>query len=437
MRRILATESHHSGMGQVLSLEEEQIVTDEANQDLVEVETDLADGERATEVVAGLENIEMIASDITEATPVDIALINTAADMATAGTDIQGEEILPAMESYTGGKISLEAIGESASRIWASVQAILKRIWENIESFFYKLFGTIPSIRKRLSDLEDRVGAARSKTLETKKFTQTTGLVSISVDYTVIKDEAGLLKSLGELVKTAEFVYKDGVDAFAKVGKDVAAVISDFSIEDKEKLVQKAGDILSTNAARITKVPGSSSIGSQGGFERKAGYQLMGNKRIICNIANKSDETSGLGWLDRNRRNRLEWAGAREIDGNVATSVDFATITTSGASSLIKKLSELLDILEDYNRGKAWKDVKASRDALATASKVATAALDKAKNASEADERAAVPYYRGLLNVNQSYATWVSTPAAQLMSQSIRSINAVTNLISKSLAQYK
>lgn len=437
MRRILATESHYSGMGQVLSLEEEQIVTDEANQDLVEVESDLADGERAAEVVAGLENIEMIASDITEATPVDIALINTAADMATAGTGIDGEEILPAMESFTGGRISLEGISDSGRRIWASIQEILKRIWEKIEGFYYKLFGTIPSIRKRLDALEARIDSVRSLNMETKKFTQSSGLASISVDYSPIKDESGLLKAVDELTKTAEFIYKDGVETFAKVGKDVADVISDFSIEKKEELVKKTASILATMGGRLTKLPGSSSIGDQGGFARKAGFQLLGNQRIVSQVAKKSDIEGVLGELDRYRRTRFEWAGAREKEGTVPASVDFATISTSGASALIKKMGELLDVLEDYNRGKAWKDVKASREALKAASKKATSELEKIKGSSEADERAAVSYYRGLLTINQAYAGWTSNPAAQLMSQSIRSINAVTNLIVKSLAQYK
>lgn len=273
--------------------------------------------------------------------------------------------------------------------------------------------------------------------METKKFTQSSGLASISVDYSPIKDESGLLKAVDELTKTAEFIYKDGVETFAKVGKDVADVISDFSIEKKEELVKKTASILATMGGRLTKLPGSSSIGDQSGFTRKGGFQLMGNQRIVSQIAKKSDIEGVLGELDRYRRTRFEWAGAREKEGTVPASVDFATISTSGASALIKKMGELLDVLEDYNRGKAWKDVKASREALKAASKKATSELEKIKGSSEAEERAAVSYYRGLLTINQAYAGWTSNPAAQLMSQSIRSINAVTNLIVKSLAQYK
>ena len=204
MRRFLATESYSDFRGE-LSLEEEQVLMDEAATDAAEVDKDLGESERVIEVSDALEDLAVIADGIEEATPAEAALIETAGDMAVAGTDVQPEEVVPAMESYIGRRIATEGIRETARAIWESIQRWVKSIWEKIEKFFYKLFGVIPGMRKRIAALEKRVDEAVGKKVEEKKVTISSGVASLCIDYKPVKNEGEFLKGVTSLQKVLDF----------------------------------------------------------------------------------------------------------------------------------------------------------------------------------------------------------------------------------------
>ena len=437
MRRNYVTESSTQFHAQVLSLEEENLEVAEMNEIGNEIVEGNGEQERAADTVQGLENLEVVVGEIEETTPTEAALVDQAVDMATTGTEIEADKIVPSMESYVGKRMAVETIRESAARIWDSIMQVLKRIWERVEAFFYKAFGVLPSIRRRLESLEDSIDAARAKSIDEKKFTVTSGVNYLSIDYKPVKRSSELLAAVKDLNKTAEFVFKDGVEAFAKAGEDIAVAIGDFEVAKKDVAVKKALDALRTLSPRLTKLPGSSGTGSQDNYDIKYGTQLLGNQRIAAHTAKKSAETGVLGLLDTARLASLKWEKSREKAGTAVGSFEFETMGTSEANSLVKEMLDLVSTLEDYKRGSAWKNVTKARQSLEKASAKAASDLDKAKGASEADERAAVPYYRAMVRLNQSYVGWTSTPATQLMSHSVTVINAVITVIKKSLAQYK
>lgn len=437
MRHYVTESTGVDTSSRILSLEEEAVEIAE----MQEIGNDITEGnseqERAADTVQGLDNLEVIAASIDETSPTEAALVDQAVDMATTGTGIDADDIAPSMESYIGKRMAFESVRESAKRIWDAFVSMLKRIWERIEAFFYKAFGVLPSIRRRLEALDDSIDAARSKSIEAKKFTLGSGVTYLSNDYKPVKKGSELLSGVKELSKTVEFVYKESVEAFAKAGEDIASAINDFDVASKDKAVTAALTALKTMGPRINKLPGSSGSTTRDNYSIKYGAQLLGNKRIAAYVATKSDGSGDLGTLDRVRRNRLEWESSREKAGTTSSNVEFETMSTSEAGSLVKELISLVETLEDYKRGKAWKDVAKARTELEKASAKAAAELDKVKGSSEADERAAIPYYRALVRLNQSYAGWTANPSSQLMTHSINVINASVSVIKKSLAQYK
>lgn len=433
MRRYVQ-EGHDGIPTQILSMEEEAIEIAEATEIGNEIVADNAGQERAADTVQGLENLEDVVSNIEEATPGETALADQVVDMATAGTEISADEVAPSMEAYVGRRIAVESIRESAKRIWDAFLEVLKKIWKNIEGFFYKVFGVIPTIRRRLEGLEEKIDSTRSKSIKNKKFNVSTSY--LAVDYKPVKKAGELLSAVKDLSKTAELVYKDGVEAFAKAGSSVAEAISDFSVEKKDESVAKVVTALNGLGGRL-KVHGSSGTSNRDDMTLKHGAQLLGNKRITSYVYKSKAGEGKLETLDGVRKNRLAWESSRDKEGPAVGSFEFETMTMADAGNLVKELMGLLDILEDYKRGSAWKDVAKARAELERASGKAAAELDKVKGSSEADEKAAVPYYRSLVRLNQSFAGWVSEPATQLMSHSIKVINAATVVVNKSIAQYE
>lgn len=437
MRRHIAIESASFRSFAVLSLEEEQILTAEAASDEAEIATDLAEAERVIEVSDALEDLAVVADEIGEATPAETALVEIAGDMAVAGSDVEAEEIIPSMESYRGKRIATEGIRQTAQTIWANIMQFLKKVYKKIEGFFYKMFGTIPNLRKRIEDLEKAVDAASGKKLEEKKFSVSTGVAALSVDYKPVKTETELAAALKALSDASDDVYKKLMAGVAKVGEDISDVISDFDPEKApEDQAQKLLAVVQGHAKDF-KPSGNSTAPVISGYKVEAGAQLLGNVRLVKKVY-ESSESGTLGSLDRARRSGTELVAAREKDGTIPADFEFQTLSLAAASNILKEAANLLDNVEEYKRGKAGKEIEKAKTKLETASSKASKAFEKTKSSeSDAVERAALPYYKSFLNFNAAYVRWVQQPAVPFTSHVLTTVRAALMIVQKSVAQYK
>lgn len=443
MRRILSMETHRPAFeGVVLSLEEEQILLQEAQQDAAEVATDLNEVDRLVEVTAGLEDLAVIADGIEEATPAEVALIETAGDMAVAGTDIPAEEVVPAMEAYKGGRIATENIRDTAASIWRQIQAFVKKVWEKIEGFFYKIFGTIPGLRKRLEALEESIDAAGGKSVEgdKKKFKVSSGVSAFCVDHKPVKTEADLKAAVKDTLDTYKWIFTNSADLVAQVGKELAGAIGDFDptkgAEEQAKVVAETAKKYAQSLGRSFPKGSTENLPKLDGFVVIGGKQLLGNTRLVAKYFKDSTDAGVLGQLDRYRRSSVELAGARDKDAAVPSEFDFATLSIASAKDLVKQAGEMLDLLEDFHRGKGWKEVKKVKTDLENASSKATTAMSKLKESEEASERAVVPYFRAVLNFNGVYAGWTQKPYMGSYTHGLTVVRAIMTLVQRSMAQY-
>jgi hypothetical protein len=421
---------------ETISMEEEQVQLDEAQADAVAADQELAEAERIIEVSDALEDLAVIADEITEASPTDIALVETAGQMAVAGSDIPAEEIVPAMEAYKGGKIATEGLRETAKNIWESILRFLKQVWEKIENFFYKVFGTIPALRRRLADLEAKVEDAVGRKAEGKIKLQA-GITTLSVAYTAPKSEADISKILDVEAAAAKFVFGNYVDSVVKRGEVIAKGIESFDPANALESVKTLRESLKATKPDAIPGAGSADMGRFPGFATTLGTPLAGNVSLGCKyfVDNKADE-SDLGAIERYRNSRCELMPTSEKAKPATGDVEFAPISTSGAKAMIKDMEKLLDVLEEYKRGSKSKAIAKTQKTIEQASDKAAKAMAEADKGDEG-QKAAVPYYRALLNFNAAYARWSQTPAVPMVSHSLSTIKAVMVVIQKSLAAYK
>lgn len=435
MRKHFSHAMESQSFGENISLEEEQLLLDESAADAAGTESDLKEAERIIEVSDALEDLAVIADGIEEATPAEVALLETAGDMAVAGTDVEPEEVVPAMEQYQGRRIATEGIRETAQTIWRSIQEFLKNIWKKIESFFYKIFGTIPALRKRLKELQKRVEAKSGTGIEEKKVTLSSGLTALSVDYKVVKTGAEL-KSAAHAMETAvAAAFGEQQGKLAKLGEKIADGISDFDPEAAEASAKKISAAV-REAGSIT-IPSSKKISGNRwpGFEVVQGAPLPGNVSLVCKNYSGGEEQGVIQSLDRMRRGGVSLEPTNEKSKDTPSTVEFSTMSISEMEDAIKTSEKILDHLEDFNRGKRSTDIKSAKTKIEAASKKATSAVEKAAN--DEDAKKCVPYYRAVLNFNAAYARWAQSPTMGLSQAALTHVRAVMATITKCLGAYK
>lgn len=431
-----SSDSYYSN-GQDISMEEEMVMLDEAAVDQADATQDLAEAERIIEVSDALEDLAVIADGIEEASPTETALIEAAGTMAVAGTDVAPEEIVPAMESYVGRRIATEGIRETARQIWDSIQKFLKNIWEKITNFFYKTFGTIPGLRKRIDAQLKRIDDASGKKAEESKITLATGITSITTDNVVAKNEANLAAGMKLLTEAGKYAFGAHQEAIAKQGETIAKAISDF---DPAKAEESAVALRDGMRKDNVKLPGAGAVNATRfpGFKTKFGAALPGNVSLVYKGYDDNTGASTLASLDRMRKSGVELISTNEKTKDAPNDVVIATLSLSGATGLLESAKELLETLEDFNRGKRSKEIKKTQKSIEDASAKATKEMEKAKSDTEdAVAKGSVPYYRALLNFNAAYARWAQQPAMPLLSHSLSTIRTIMVIVDKSLAQYK
>lgn len=441
MRRILNTalEAQALPAASMISLEEEQIMLDEAASNQAEVAQDLSEAERIIEVSDALEDLAVVADGIEEATPAEAALVEVAGDMAVAGSDVTPEEIVPAMESYIGRRIATETIRETAANIWKSIQDFLKKIWTKIQDFFYKIFGTIPAIRRRLKDLEKRADETHGKSLgETKSVKLSTGLKALSIDGKVVKNASEIAGGVKSLSESVTYVFSTYIDNTVKRGEVIAKAIESFDPASAAKVAEDlVGELRGTKSGPVPG-HGGDDLKRFPGFATQIGTPIFGNVSLASkNFKEGSDNQTDLGRLDRYRRGGVELLATSEKEANLPSDVEIAALSPTEVTKLVGEIETILTKMEEYQRGAKAKAIQKTRGDLEAASKKATAAFEKAEKSEDVGEKAALPYYKALLNFNASFTRWAQTPAMPLVSQGITSIKAVVMVCEKSLALYK
>lgn len=439
MRKFLvpALESFGSSSFGVLSMEEEQVLLDEAGDAAEAADGDLSDAERLIGVTDSMEDLAVIADGIENATEAETRLMDTVGSMAVAGSDLESEVIVPAQESFIGRRISTESIRETAKAIWKTILANLEKVWKYIDEFFYKIFGTIPSLRKRVKDMRKTVEDAAGRTIEHKKITVSVGVKALSVDYKTPKDEGDMKHNLKVLSSSVKGVFGEVMDSVARLGETIADVIADFTPESPEasitKLLEavKKGSLHVSGSANTTRFPG---------FKTFMGDNLMGNVTVATRVPDQGHSAhppAGLEVIDLFRRAGCELISTSEKEKDVPNDFEMSTMSNSAMIAVLDEVEGMLDSLESFNRGKRAAELKKTKTKLKSASDKATSAMERAEKSDDVSDKHSVAYYRALLNFNTAYGRWCQQPAMPLLNASLAAIRASMSVVQKSLAAYK
>lgn len=430
-RRLFALEAAPVGqtLG-LLSLEEEAVVVDEAAVDNQEIAEDLAEAERTLEVSDSLEDLAVVAQDIEEATPTETALIENAAQMAVAGTDVEPEQVVPAMESFIGKRIAVEGIRDQAKKIWENIQRVLKAIWERIMNFF-RVNVVIPTLRARLEGLKKGLEGLDKVKDNAGKFTISAGANSLAVGGKAPTTGAEVIKNFGEFAEAAVYVFGTNAENVASRGKEIAKIVGDFEPSKSNETLANLTRALS--GSKFAKIPGAKAGKKEGDFEIQEGPELMGGGKLRLRTYQVDETDSPLGAIDR-----LRTAGVELEAGNraAAGSIEFKTMEVPEMKKAVDLALSTLKGLEEFHKGSRFSNLKSAGDDLRSASNKATAAMNKMKDGDTGGGRT-VAEFRSLVNFNAAYARWVQQPAIPMTAKTLSAVRTIAMLVAKSAAQYE
>ena len=165
-----------------------------------EIANDQADVERSIEVADGLEDVATIAENIDQPSPTDIALIQTAANMAVAGTDGDATELVPAAESITSGKALAADLRERIGYAHEGIMDAFKGIGEKLATLGERIGEKLRSFKVRVANVRKALNAS-----EKTKFTVKIGKNDFKVASNVkIGSAADFIKAVNQTMAFQE-----------------------------------------------------------------------------------------------------------------------------------------------------------------------------------------------------------------------------------------
>lgn len=447
MRRFIAKEEFDEnedfvGVDVTTATEELEVMEEEGRELGAEILAENAEAERSVDIADSLEDIAVVADGVEEATPAETQLVQIAGDMATAGSDdVSAEDVVPATEHFVGRRIATEGLVEKAKEIWEAIKRWLKNIWKKVETFFYKIFGAVPrlrkqveALRKRLTEVQDKGWGIKS---DSKTFELSSGLEGLRVGESVkkkwseIKDAVKTSKDSFEKV----FLGKD----FAKYGDEIAKLISEF---DPETDVQAKSslDAITSKLNNNTYVDGGKVVSATkfgNDFTVKTFGDMLGGKSLTKRVkkVNSFNTLSELEKAEFARSSRVEFTSLTNKKIKTPESVKFETLNNSEIESALDDAETLLDTLERFHRGSARKDI------LKSAKEIEKACDKVEKQYDSVDEEATgretiLACTRAVYKLNMVYASVVSAATTQGFNLCLSNVRTLIMLVSRSLSQY-
>jgi phiKZ-like phage internal head proteins len=399
----------------------EEAVNDlgEAGETSAEIAQDLDESERNIQIADSLTDVAFVADRIEKATPAEAALMETAGDLAVAGTDVEPEQVVPSMESYIGTTIATEGIKETVTKILQGVMQFIERIWEKIRAY-WRIHGSLPLWRKRIDSLRKRVQAASDEVIR-EDVTAPLSFAGLVVD-----DELGSSASLGmvdtsisRMVKTVHGIFSNYANGVVERGHDIVKALTEFDPNQPEKA---ANDLKNRLVGMHAE-----------GMENGKSVTLPGNFELALEVYKAHPDEDVEAALERLRNSGVKLVKGRIHPAHHMARVQIRLNRMSAeqfkrlAISMLGNGDELLKSLE-YFYEKPYQQMEALSKQIRSASAQATNAIGKAGEAAMAEGKT-VGYYRSLLNFNKAFAQWTYHPFVPLYSYSLRTLRAMLELV--------
>ena len=409
-------ENHFSGFN--ISLEEEMIMTKDADNEVDSAEAEVAQIEAAENVVAAADQtadmIEENNGELDQNGVVAVDNLMTAAQNIAQDDGVNNpgdplneadtEKLIPVTESSGKFYVSIETFKETFAKIKKKILEICNSIWARIKAAYRNYFGAYSSISKRAADTVTRTENMAGKTISTdnKTFEITSGAQYLCLgDTQPTATATGVNNVLAVVEKVAN---KKLLSSMKELGKNLVETVkkADFS-NDTEKDTS-LGSVLTA----ITKYIASlNSAGIPENFLGKTKYSIE-----ATSVSTNAPSTEELNII---LQDRLTIA---EGETKLKDTYKFTTMTINDAKGIASKIGDIVKNLKAFETG--MDDLEKHQKELATASNTLETKANKAEADNDKEDTSSdtvtgiVGAYNALVRSNTYFANNVTTLAKAL-----------------------
>jgi hypothetical protein len=412
-----------------LSLEEEALILDQSFRDEAACTAGLDEAHRLTEVADALEDLAALASQIREASPTEIALVQTAGQMGVAGTTNEPEMLLPAMESFQEGKsIACESIGQKAKTLMKNVLEFIARVWERMVSF-YRMHVVVADLRGKIRKMEEMLKSnTKGVVLRAASLDEFAGWFTFRGKLLTKTDE--MVNAMKATAETARFLFEDLPSAVQKSGEQVEHLLANFKPETSDQTVQ--GMVKNLTGIRFDALPHAQHESQDGTYDVHTSDAFIGGGQLVAKVYRAQPGVHPYAALDaiRNSGVSLE-RGDGQASGWQVSGAQFNYPQGPGAFQVLKAADSLLAVIENYHT-KHVAALKAVADRLKAASQKAAAALE-ASSVDETGEQ--MRDFKAAINFNTTFARWSQNPSMPFYSNVVKTCRFSLMLVQFGLGQ--
>ena len=419
-----------------ISDEEAQLIAQSAIKYAMEAESILMETERITDIAISLEEALMISGTVQVATEAELAFLETIGNLATAGTNVDPERIVPSMESYIGTTISLEGLKETIGNIWEKIKVFIKKVWEALKNFYNENMREIPRLKASLLAFQKKIAGKTSMEKDSKEtITITSGVEYLQVDGKALETEKEINDAFETLSENAKWVFGPYMESVIKRGEIAEQVIGAGTITE-ELIVLAVKSFIDHPLATIPNSKLSESTPTQ---LHLRGAALLGNGRLQARVMAKHENFEGLEGLGIVRQDTCIFEVKSE---STLKEIKLRPLSSGAMNLLIDDMVSTLGTLAKYQYGSVAKKLEATSWNLNKSTEHAATVIGKLEDITPSDPNTSFSLaestasYRELVQLNTAYVKWAKDPAVSMMRHVISTIKALAMVMSKSLSSY-
>jgi hypothetical protein len=411
----------------VLSLEEEIVALDEATQLHAEVAAGVEEAARVEDVSENLLVIADTSENIQCLTEEQAALIDTAAEMGVAGTEVDPDAVIPSMEAYIGQDLRLVVEGwrETARDIWNNIRDFVETLWVKIREFWNQIFSVFPRQLARIKQLRELVAQKKkdgAKEPKAKDLALVVGASALSYPGYLVKNVKELQGGLNDLKRLGDWVFGQYTQSVKHQGDIVAGELKSFKPAEAAKTLQSARKkLVSANFTDVIKAP---SNGFMGCFDVKA-------RRIE---PKKSAELSDAQVLNALRHTYVEVVTTTR---GVVLKNTLVTPSLQEIDTTLNAVENLVKMAASFETSSNHKAMDATKQAMKAAGDAASAAwASEGDKLGQAEGAFALDVMKSLMNFNTVYTNWSARLPGEYIKRLMNATRSSLAFCDRAIAQY-
>lgn len=428
-----------SDVNEVVARQDEAEIASAITEETLTITTGIQELRRYEDIATSLEDVTVVESTIQSATPVDLLLTETIGRLATAGSDLTVQEIIPSLENYHLKQLSMEGFKQTARLLFETIMRKIAEYWERFKNFCTLIVEGvlfIEQINERLQKKRKAMMGNLASEGHILAYREILPLVrGRQLPKSISNVEQGLSLIKGYLSYFTDS-YAKGV---ASVIKNVASKLDSFSSAEQGRLV--ALDLLKVDTSITRQLPKNlgETIVSDPNFavgQYRKGADLFGNKSVYARnaLAAKQDQMTTLEELEAVQQSTISVLTTSALHklNEVNLPVKFeAPNNAEKLQSSLDEIDAIVKIIKAYVSDQG-KDLKQASERLKNAS---SRVSNKLRNTDMSDEQKS--YYGACMRHNTYLTDAALTPITNLISLAVTSCRNTQKIISKCLQNFE